>query len=280
MENARKKRRFRPGALLRGLLLCALMVVVIFPLFWVAVCSFKESKDILGYPPRVFASSYTLGQYRTMLSRIPLLTYAKNSAIFAISSAVLTVFFDSMAGYALARFRFKGRDTIASIILCEMMLPFVILMIPLYILVYKLGILDTYAGLIIPRMTSAYGIYMMRSFFIGLPRNLEEAARIDGLGEFRIFAQIMTPLCKPAIITLLLFNMMGCWNDLLYPLLMTNSAEMRTISSGLAMFVGSRLNEYGPAMAATALSMVPLLLLYVFAQRYFVQGIAATGGKE
>lgn len=264
-------------------ILCSFVLglIIVFPLAWVFICSFKESADIIQYPPKVFAGAFaTLKQYQTMLSRIPILTYIRNTVIFAVGASVFDVLFDSMAGYALARIQFKGKKVISTIILSAMMLPFVILMLPLYVEVYKMGMLDSYAGLIIPKMASAYGIFMMRSFFIGLPKNLEEAARMDGLNEYGIFFQIMLPLCKSALITLFIFNLMTCWNDLLYPLLLTTSSDMRTISSGLAMFVGSRVNEYGPAMAATVSALLPLLIVYIFAQKYFLEGIAATGTKD
>lgn len=268
-------------AVVHTLIAVALGIVIVFPLAWVFICSFKESADILQYPPRVFSGTFaTLKQYKVMLSRLPILNYAKNTVIFAVGASVVEILFDSMAGYALARMEFKGKKMISTIILSAMMLPFVILMIPLYIEIFKFGLLDTYAGLILPRAASAYGIFMMRSFFITLPKNLEEAARVDGLNEYGIFLQIMLPLCRPAMITMFIFNLTMCWNDLLYPLLLTSSSKMRTISSGLAMFVGSRVNEFGPAMAATVCALLPLLIVYLFAQKYFIEGIATTGMKE
>ena len=147
--------------------------------------------------------------------------------IFAGAVTVLSVFFDSMAGYAFARMNFRGSGVIFSIILLTMMVPFQIIMTPLYIEVYKLNLLDTYLGLILPRATSAFGIYMMRSFFAGLPKSIEESGRIDGMGEFRIYWSLMLPLCKPAIASLGIFHFMNNWNDLLYPLMMTSSADKR-----------------------------------------------------
>ena len=169
---------------------------------------------------------------------------------------------------------------IFSIILLTMMVPFQVIMTPLYIEVYKLNLLDTYLGLILPRATSAYGIYMMASFFQGLPKSIEESGRIDGMGEFRIFWSLMLPLCKPAVASLAIFHFMNNWNDLLYPLMLTSSASMRTLSAGLAVLVGNKVIKYGPTLAATLISILPLLILYIFFQRYFVEGIAAGGEKE
>jgi multiple sugar transport system permease protein len=192
---------------------------------------------------------------------------------------VFSVFFDSMAGYAFARIRFKGSKTLFTVILITMMIPFQVLMIPLFVEVYKFGMLDTYWGLIIPRAASAFGIFMMRSFFISLPKDLEESGRVDGLNEFRIYWNIMLPLCKSAMVTLAIFLLMNNWNDLLYPLMLTSSAEMRTLSAGLAMFVGQRTIEYGATLAAAAIALAPLLIVYVLAQKYFVQGVATSGLK-
>ena len=153
-------------------------------------------------------------------------------------------------------------------------------MTPLYIDVYKLNLLDTYLGLILPRATSAFGIYMMRSFFAGLPKSIEESGRIDGMGEFRIYWSLMLPLCKPAIASLGIFHFMNNWNDLLYPLMMTSSADKRTLSAGLAVLVGNKVIKYGPTLAATLISLAPLLILYIFCQKYFVEGIATAGMKE
>jgi len=159
------------------------------------------------------------------------------------------------------------------------MVPFQVIMTPLYIEVFKLKLLDTYFGLILPRATSAFGIYMMRSFFVSLPKSLEESARIDGFGEFRIYWSVMLPLCKPALLTLGIFHFMNNWNDLLYPLMLTSSADMRTLSSGLALLVGNKVIKYGPTLAATMISLLPLLILYIFVQKYFTEGIATTGEK-
>jgi multiple sugar transport system permease protein len=264
----------------RYIVLTILMIVVIFPFIWLLLSSFKAESDILNYPPKLFAPSYTIEQYKKVITTIPILSYTKNTAIFAGSVAVISVFIDAMAGYAFARIQFKGAKVLFNIILLTMMIPFQILMIPLFIEIFKMGLLNTYSGLILPRLASAFGIFMMRSFFVTLPKDLEEAARIDGLNEFGIFYKIMLPLCIPAMLTLGILHLMNNWNDLLYPLILTTTTEMRTLSAGLAMFVGERVTEYGPIMAATVISITPLMLLYVFAQKYFVQGIAMSGMKS
>jgi multiple sugar transport system permease protein len=186
-----------------------------------------------------------------------------------------------MAGYAFARLRFRGRHAIFIIVLVTMMIPFQVLMIPLFLEVHFLKLLNTLPGLILPRVTSAFGIFMMRSYFSQLPKDLEEAARIDGMNEYSIFARVMVPLVTPGMLTLAVFHLMNNWNDLLYPLMMTNSTKMRTLSAGLALLVGERAMTYfGPQIAGALISITPLVVLYIFFQKYFVASIANTGLKD
>ena len=266
--------------IIRTISMLVLLLVISFPFLWLIISSFKHEKDIISFPPRIFADSYTLDNYIKVWTTIPLLDYIKNTVIFAGGTVITSVFFDSLAGYAFARMRFKGKSVLFYFVLLTMMIPFQVFMIPLFIEVNLLGMLDTYAGLIIPRMTTAFGIFMMRSFFITLPDSLEEAARIDGLSEFNIFLKIMLPLSKPTLLSLGIFTLMNSWNDLLYPLILTSSSKMRTLPAGLALFTGQNISFYGPVMAGTVISMLPLLVVYIFAQKYFVQGTAMSGMKE
>lgn len=273
----RKKSLF--GQIVVVLIMIGVAVSVLYPFLWIIVSTFKFERDLFQYPPRLFASRYTTLNYIRVWDRIPLMQFFLNTLIFATVTTLLCLCFDSMAGYAFAWLNFKGKGSLFNLILVTMMVPFQVIMIPLFIEIYKFGLLDTYAGLILPRATSAFGIYMMRSFFVSLPKDLEEAARIDGLHEFGIFARIMLPLCKSALLSLGLFHFMFNWNDLIYPLMLTSSANMRTLPAGIAMFIGERVIEYGPTLAATLLSMLPLLLMYLFFQRYFMQSVAITGLK-
>ena len=266
--------------IIRTISMLVILLVIAFPFLWLIISSFKHEKDIISFPPRIFADSYTLDNYIKVWTTIPLLDYIKNTVIFAGATVITSVFFDSLAGYAFARMRFKGKSVLFYFVLLTMMIPFQVFMIPLFIEVNLLGMLDTYAGLIIPRMTTAFGIFMMRSFFITLPDSLEEAARIDGLSEFNIFLKIMLPLSKPTLLSLGIFTLMNSWNDLLYPLILTSSSKMRTLPAGLALFTGQNISFYGPVMAGTVISMLPLLVVYIFAQKYFVQGTAMSGMKE
>lgn len=271
---------FRLKHVASNLLLVVLLGLVLYPFLWMVISSFKAEPDIVTYPPQFFAPSYTLVQYERVFSAVPLWMYIRNTTIFAFGTTLFSVLFDSMAGYAFARINFKGRKALFNLVLITMMIPFQITMIPLFIQIFKLGLLNTFAGLILPRMTSAFGIFMMRSYFVSLPRDLEEAARIDGLNEIGIFFRIMLPLCKAALLSLGIFLLMGNWNDLIYPLMLTTTTEMRTLPSGLAMFVGERVTQYGPSIAGAVISLLPLLILYFFAQRFFIAGIAMSGMKD
>lgn len=267
------------GAGAAHVLALMLLASVLYPFVWLVLSTFKSEGEIIRYPPTFFPAAIGFASYARVWRSLPLLTFFKNTVIFAGGVTAISILFDSMAGYAFARIRFKGRELIFSLILMTMMVPFQVLMIPLFLELFTFGLLDTYPGLILPRMADAFGIFLMRSFFVSLPKDLEEAARVDGLSEFRIFFRIMFPQCVPAVVTLCIFNLMGNWNDLLYPLMLTSSTRMRTLSAGLATLVGQRSVEYGPTLTGTLLAVLPLIALYLFAQKYFVQGVATTGMK-
>lgn len=266
---------------LKYILLIVIFIIVLFPLIWLVVNSFKTEKEIIGFPPTLLGTEYTLKSFIRIFKNIPFGTYIKNTVIFAGGSTILAVLFDSAAGYAFARLNFKGKDKLFILVLLTMMVPFQVMMIPLFLESHFLGLLDTYMGLILPKATSAFGIFMMRSYFAALPKDLEEAARVDGLSELGIFTKIMLPLVKPGVLTLAIFHLMNNWNDLLYPLMMTSSTKMRTLSAGLALFVGEHATTYyGPQLAGALISIVPLLIVYIFFQKYFVASVATSGMKD
>lgn len=265
---------------LSNVFIVIVLIAVLFPFAWLLISSFKFEKDIISYPPSIFSDSYTFENYIKVWTTIPLMKYIINTVIFAGGVVITSVFFDSLAGYAFARMNFKGKNFFYYFVLVTMLIPFQVFMIPLFLQMTELNLIDSYPGLIIPRMTSAFGIFLMRSFFVSLPKDLEESARIDGLNEFSIFLRIMLPLSKPAMITLGIQTLMNNWNDLLYPLLLTTTSDKRTLPSGLALFTGQNISFYGPVMAGAVISMIPLLIVYIFAQKYFVQGVAMSGMKE
>ncbi len=261
------------------ILLSFVVVLILMPLFWMFNSSFKAKVEILAYPPTFFAKAASMVNFEKLARRIPVLAYVKNSVIYALLTAVPGVFINSLAGYAFARLKFKGRNILFIITLATMMIPFQVVMIPLYLVVHKLGMYDTYAGLILPKMANAISIFMMRSAFSGLPVELEESGRIDGVSEFGLFWRIMLPQCKPTIVTLIILGVNGAWNDLVWPLLVTGDISMRTLSNGLALFVGTDTVEYGAAFAGALISILPMLVLYLIGQRYFVEGTVTSGLK-
>ena len=274
-----RHRQMNVYTILRNVFLGILVVITLYPFVWMLFTSLKFEGDIVKFPPTLWANRYTFAAYQGIWERIPFLLFYKNSVIFAGGVTVISLLFDSMAGYALARLRFKGRNFFFVLILSTLMIPFQVTMIPLFVEVFKLQLLNTYWGLILPRATNAFGIFMMRQFFITLPKDLEEAARVDGCTEFMIYRKIMMPLCIPALASLGVFHFMFNWNDLLYPLLLTNSVEMRPLPAGLALFMGQHVIEYAVLMAGSCLALAPLVIAYLFSQKYFTKGIAMTGIK-
>jgi multiple sugar transport system permease protein len=264
-----------------GYLVLTLVALLVFvPLVWLLVSSFKSDADIIKWPPAFLPEKWVFSQYQYVSQVIPVLSMLKNTVIFAGCVTAVSLVVDSLAAYAFSRMEFKGRKLLFSLILLTMMVPFQIIMIPLYFEEYKLGILDTLLGLVLPRASSAYGIYLLASFFSNIPKSLEEAARIDGLNNLQIYSKIVLPLSKPALISLGIYHFMNNWNDLLYPMMLTNSVENRTLSAGLAILVGNNSIKYGPTLAATVISIMPLMLIFLFGQRFFLEGIATTGVKE
>jgi len=254
-------------------------LIVVYPFAWMVLTSFKPESAIVKYPPTLFAKTYTFEAYKGIWNRILFPLYFKNSIIFAGCVTIISLLFDSMSGYAFARLQFRGRNVLFVLVLCTLMVPFQVTMIPLFIEIFKMGLINTYLGLVLPRASNAFGIFMMRQFFLTLPKDLEEAGRIDGCNEFRIFWRIMLPLCKPALISLFIFHFMYNWNDLLYPLLLTTTNEMRPIPAGLALFMGQHVIEYSILMAGATIALAPIITAYIISQKYFVKGIAMTGLK-
>lgn len=275
-----KKRKIKGFDLLGIFVLTFIMLIILLPLIWLLVSSFKSDADVIKWPPVFLPTEWLTAQYKYVLKVLPVGKMLFNTIVFAGSVTIISLFFDSMAAYAFSRMRFKGRKLIFGIILLTMMIPFQVIMIPLYMEEYKMGILNTHLGLILPRTASAYGIFMLTSFFGGIPKSLDEAAKIDGMSDWKIYWKIILPLAKPAWVTLGIYHFMNNWNDLLYPMMLTSSSEMRTLSAGLAILVGSNSIKYGPTLAATVISIAPLLVLFLFGQKFFMEGIATSGMKE
>lgn len=262
------------------IILCIFAFLLLAPLLWMCLGSFKADTEVMQYPPKFFpVANHLIENWKTVLSRIDYFTLTKNTVIYSVGCTIPSMFINALAGYAFARYNFKGKNVLFLLFLSTMMIPFQVIMVPLYLEVYYFGWLNSYWGLIIPKIASAYWIFLCRAAFQELPKDLEDAARIDGLHEFGIFWKIMLPLVKPTMITMLLLGINNCWNDLLWPLIVANASNMRTLSNGLAIFIGDRTSEYSLAFTAATVSMLPMLVLYIFGQKYFVAGQVSSGIK-
>lgn len=255
------------------------VIAALIPFVWMIGGSFRSEADLFAAPASLLPTTWTLDGYISIWQELPFLRLLLNSFIFAGVTTVLCLLFDSMCAYALARIQFRGSTVLFWLVIATLMVPFQVTLIPVFIELFHFGWLDTYQGLIIPRATSAFGIFMLRQFFISIPRELDEAARIDGAGHLRIYWRIILPLAKPALATLAVLHFMNLWNDLLWPLIVTSSTEMRTLPAGLTLFGGQHVTDHAVLLAGATISLLPLALAFFFAQKYFVAGIATTGLK-
>lgn len=258
------------------LLTGATMVV---PFLWMISTSLKAAGSVYSLPPQWIPDPFVWRNYLETWRIQPFGRFYLNSIIVTFSITIGQVLTSSLAAYAFARLDFRFRDTLFMAYLCTMMVPAAVTMIPVFILLSQLGWIDTYRALILPLAFSAYGTFLLRQFFMGIPKDLEEAAFIDGCGHFRIYLMIVLPLSKPALATLSLFTFMGAWRDFMWPLVVTNSAEMRTLPVGLASFQGMYSTNWPLLMAASVLVMAPLVLVFLFNQRHFVESINMSGVK-
>ena len=262
------------------ILLVFFAFLLLAPLLWMCLGALKSDPEVLSYPPKFFPVGNNFAKnWENVLKQIDFWGMTVNTAVYAVGTTIPAMFVNDLAGYAFARFRFRGKNVLFLLFLATMMIPFQVIMVPLYLEVYYLGWLNTFWGLIVPKIASAYWIFLCRAAFEGLPKDLEDAARIDGLHEFGIFTRIMLPLITPTMITVLLLSINNCWNDLLWPMIVASKSSMRTLSNGLAIFIGNRTDNYSSAFTAATVSMIPMLILYIFGQKYFVAGQATSGIK-
>jgi multiple sugar transport system permease protein len=255
------------------------LIFALVPFIWMVSGSFRSEADLFGNPASLFPSSWTLHGYIAVWQQLPFLRLLLNSFIFAGVTTALCLLFDSMTAYALARLRFRGRNLAFVLVIATLMVPFQVTLIPVFIELFHFNWLNTYQGLIIPRATSAFGIFLLRQFFVSIPPELDEAARIDGAGHLRIYWTIILPLAKPALATVAILNFVNLWNDLLWPLVITSSPDMLTLPAGLTLFGGQHVTDHAVLLAGATISLLPIALGFFFAQKYFVAGVATTGLK-
>lgn len=259
-----------------------LAVTFFFPIYFMVSSSFKAENEIFATPLHWFPQDFQgLTQYLTAFELVPLERFFFNSALMASIDVVVTVIFSAMAGYGFAKYKFRGQRILFMFVLATITVPFQILIVPLYVQIHSYGWADTYAGLIIPGIMNAFGVFMMRQFAYAIPDDLIDAARIDGAGELRIFWRIIFPLLAPASASLAVIIFLFSWNNFLWPLIVIRSTELQTIPVGMTVFTQPHTDQprWAVAMAVASLATLPVALLFIFFQRYFVEGLTMSGMK-
>jgi multiple sugar transport system permease protein len=255
-------------------------VVMLLPIFWMVSTSVKSLANVFTLPIEWWPADPNWQNYADAWNQNPFGRYFVNSMIVATATAAINVLLASLAGYALAKYSFFGKQAIFLCILATLMLPIEVLMVPTFVLVKNLNWLDTYQSLVIPAAANAFGVFLMRQTMLHVPDALIDAARIDGAGEVRIFFQIVMPLLWPAVLTLALLEFRESWDSFVWPLIVISQNSMRTVSIGLSLFQQENMTNYNQLMAMSTLAMLPMLVLFFFFQRSFIQGITSSGIKE
>lgn len=269
----------RIGNLIWSILLWIGAIFMLLPLLWMLSTSFKTNGQIFTYHIQWIPHPFTFENYRQAWTEIPMIRFFLNSIIVACTTTVLQILVCALAAYGFARIRFVGREIIFLLFLGTMMIPKYILIIPLYLIMGQLNLINTYGGLILPGIVSAFSIFLLRQFFMNIPIELDEAAIIDGCSKLQILFRIYFPLSVPALSALTILAFMGAWNDFFWPLIVTSSDSMRTLQLGLAYFQTSYTTQWGALMAASTIASIPVLVVFFFAQKRFIQGITQTGIK-
>jgi len=267
------------GKLLVHIILIIGSIWMIFPFFWMILTSFKTFSETTRIPPVIFPKSFSFTNYATVFLTLPFKQFYINTIITSFTVTIGQIIVSTMAAYVFARLKFPGNKILFFIVLSVMMVPTQIFIIPQYMTMKYLHLLDSLPALIIPGWFSAFSVFLLRQFFMTLPIELEEAARIEGCGTFKIFYSIMLPLAKPGIIAASIFSILWSWNDLMWPLIVNNSMEKMTLAAGLASLQGQHLTNYPVIMAGAFLAVLPMLIIFLIFQKQFVEGIALSGTK-
>lgn len=264
------------------IILIAGALSMLIPFLWMFCLSLMNDNQIFSYPPSVIPEPFTIKNYNNVIQTVNLKRYFFNSLFVAFATTIGQVLISAMAGYAFARLNFKFKEPLFLLILVTMMIPPQVNIIPLFFLMRELNWIDTYQGLIIPGLFGGFGVFMMRQWFKALPKDLEEAARIDGCNNFTIFWKIALPLAVPALVTLAIFTFITTWNSFMWPLIITNSDSMRTLPIGLAAFKGSfrEITKWGELMAYSVICCTPVILIFLAGKKYFINDILNGSIKE
>ena len=261
------------------LLLILIAALMLIPFIWMLSASFKLNKDVFTFPIEWIPSNPRPQNYVDIWTRIPLLTFIGNTAKLTIIVTLLQLFTSSFAAYAFAKLKFKGKNTLFLGYIATIALPWQAYMVPQFMMMRSWELNNTHLAIVLLQAFSAFGVFLMKQFYEGVPTELCEAARIDGLSEYGIWARIMLPLSKPAISTLVIFTFVSTWNDFLGPLIYLTETRLKTIQIGLRMFISQYSAEYGLIMAASVIALIPVLIVFLSLQKYFVQGVASAGLK-
>ena len=276
------ERRFS-GKLVLLILCLAIAALSLFPTLWMLATSLKPDPLIPTWPPKWYAGVVTLANYLNVFTGYPFLYWLRNSVAVSLISTALTIFLGSLAGYAFARFKFRGKNLLFLLAVATIIIPQEITIIPLYISMTKIGIANTYLSLILPLVANPVSIFLFKQFFDGFPIELEEAAFLDGLGRFNIYSRLVMPLSTAVIMAVAILTFTAAWNDMLWPTIITSTVKAATLPVGVVqhfeMFQGAKVVRYGDQSAVSILCLVPTVIVFIILQKYFIQGIARTGLK-
>lgn len=254
-------------------------VIMVFPFVWMILTSSKTVSESMQVPPSILPANLILSNFSEAVKSLPFANMYLNTALMILFRVIFAVIFSSMAGYAFAQLEFKGKNLLFSIVLMQMMLPSQIFIIPQYQMVAKLGIANTIAALVFPGIVSAFGTFFLRQAYLGIPKEIGEAAYLDGCNHWQTFTKVMFPLTSSSVAALTVFTAVFAYADLMWPLVVNSDLNMMTLSSGLATLRGQFSTNFPVLMAGSLLAMLPMVVLYLFFQRQFIEGVAMTGGK-
>ncbi|MCX7796328.1 MAG: carbohydrate ABC transporter permease [bacterium] len=258
--------------------LFTLSILIAIPFIWMISTSFKNIEEVLSLPPTWIPKRWVFRNYLDAVRFVPLGRFFLNSVVVSSITVISQLTVCSMSAYAFSILKFKGRDILFFILLSTMAIPGEITLIPTFLLIRNIGWMNTYQGIVAPSLVSVFGIFLLRQFFMGIPKELEEAGRIDGITDFGLLIKIILPLSKPALATLSLFAFLDSWNSYMWPLIVTNRIEMRLVQVGLRYFINDELgNNWGGLMAISTLIIIPTLIVFLLSQRYFIEGIKTSG---
>lgn len=271
-------KRALPSLMLHAALI-ALAALTVAPLLWMLSASFMPTGEANSFPPRLFPSAPTWQHYADLFSRLDLARGMRNSAIVSIGATLASILINGMAGYAFAKLRFRGRDRLFQVLLGALVVPAQVGMLPLFLLLQKLGLVNTLVGVMIPGLSGVFGIFMVRQFALGVHDDLLDAARIDGASEWRIFRDVVVPVLRPILFTMGAFNFLGMWNDFLWPLIVLSEESKYTLPVSLASLVGEHVQDTELMMAGSVLTVLPVLVVFLALQRVYVKGVMEGGVK-